>query len=226
MIKSRKEQLKEKFNRRKARHILINPANADGERWIENAGTAWRFRGYADELARIDHRGWYIDDFQSDTFRGVVYQLPTHNGDPVYFIGYADPHNDDCVLGEVRTDLDDDTDAAYAADGFAEHKAEKAREYDEIWRAGLRYADARETIEQERNTRRSLIRELRAIRTQLTGDTPNLCKAIRDRIAQSKLASIEAHEIIKDVTNYVPSYLIDAFADGADLTIAEAKAIL
>lgn len=59
-------------------------------RWIEKPrAVGLRFAGYADALAKIGHRGWYIDDFYSETARGVVFLLP--NGRAVY--GVQDPHN-------------------------------------------------------------------------------------------------------------------------------------
>src|SRR5262245_61718619 len=120
----------------KRKYIEINPPSDDGYRWIENIGTAWRKIGFADDLAHsIQHTGWFTDDtFQDETFRGIVYRLPSHNGKPVYFVGYADPWNDDAARGEIRTDLDDNTDAAHAADHVAEICAETAREYNAAWR--------------------------------------------------------------------------------------------
>lgn len=128
--------------REKRRSIEINPISKDGLRWIENIGTAWRLAGFADELARIDHRGWYTDeDNFGETIRGIVYRLPNRKGENLYAVGYADPYNPDCARVKIDT-FEDDVEAAYAADRIAELTAETDREYHSIWRLGTQYYDA------------------------------------------------------------------------------------
>lgn len=208
------------------KHIEINPASEDGLRWIENIGTAWRFAGFADDIVNLRHNGWFTDEFQDETFRGVVYRLPSHKGKPIYFVGYADPNNDDCARGEIRTDLDDDNEAAYAADAIAERCAESEREYQEAWQLGQRYASTLETVEQERRERSLLFIELRQIKDSIhDAKTPTLCKVLKDRIARTRRnirdAYAERRSIIAD--SYLRGDLMDAFADGAGITAKEAS---
>ena len=99
-------------------------------RWVENASSLMRCVGYADKIAqRINHKGWHSDNWQYETYRGVVYQLPARNGHAVFVYGYADPCNDDCAILCFDNDYTDAVDAAYAADKFAEIHAEISREY-------------------------------------------------------------------------------------------------
>ena len=83
-------------------------------------GLRWR---YADEIVRIYHNGWYVDDFELDTYRGIVLTLPKSKG---FLAGYT--------MGErmisfvnVRWIHDDEDEAARAADDEAEYAAEEAR---------------------------------------------------------------------------------------------------
>jgi hypothetical protein len=212
----------------KAQHIYINPVSDDGYRWIENIGTAWREVGNADDIARgIQHRGWFTDEFESEVFRGIVYRLPSRKGSPVYFVGYADPNNPDCARGEVRTDLDDDADAARAADSVAEQCAEREREYQSAWRLGQDFAGHLETVEAERTTRGELFAELRSIKGTLNAETPALCKLIKDRIRRTHANIKEAYEarrsIIRD--SFLRGETLEAFADGAGITTEQAKAL-
>lgn len=143
-----------------SKQIEYNPLSENGLRWIENASKGMRLCGFADDLIRLDHRGWYTDPegFEDGVMRGVVYQLPTRNGSPVFAVGYADPYNDDCCCVEIRTDIEDKEEAARIADSIAERCAEREREYQEAWQLGRRYADALEEIENERETRHNLRR--------------------------------------------------------------------
>lgn len=63
-------------------------------RFIERPSTCGlRFVGYADKLAGLDHTGWYVDNDQNETVRGVVFQLPGRNGKPLFICGYEDWNN-------------------------------------------------------------------------------------------------------------------------------------
>lgn len=137
---------------RKIKNVEYNPASEmhgyKNVRFVENVSKGLRFVGFADEIARsegsraIDHNGWYTDDvFQDETYRGVVYQLPSHGkGGTCFVYGYADPNNDDCAL--LAFDVTGDKlEAAKQADRFAEIFAEHEREYQEAWHAGRRCDD-------------------------------------------------------------------------------------
>lgn len=59
---------------------ITNPLSDTGTRWIESPSTmGLRFVGYADDLAKLDHTGWFTNDHE-DKIRGCVYRLPGRNG--------------------------------------------------------------------------------------------------------------------------------------------------
>lgn len=63
-------------------------------RWIEKpAACGLRFVGYAHKIADLRHTGWYVDNDQHETVRGVVFQLPGRNGKPLFVAGYEDWNN-------------------------------------------------------------------------------------------------------------------------------------
>lgn len=133
------------------KHIYYNPEH-NGRRCVENAGNGLRFVGYVDDiLTNIRHTGWFVDNFQEETARGVVYQLPARNGAKQYIAGYQLPCDDTCVC--LSFDITDDkTTAAMWADSMTELMAEEEREYDakfqaeqQIEQACDEIADARET---------------------------------------------------------------------------------
>jgi hypothetical protein len=225
-LKTQKEGRKKMKSKQK--QIEINKPSDDGYRWIGNIGTAWRFVGFSDDLTRsIQHKGWYTDnEIQYETFRGVVYKLPSRERGPVYFVGYADPNNEDAARGEIRTDLTDDVEAANAADDVARVCAESEREYQDAWRIGQQYAETFEVVEAERETRSKLFAELRTLRT-VTNDiqTPTICSTLKSRIADTrrniKSALKERRDILKNY--YIQRSLLDAFADGASITLEQAK---
>lgn len=102
------------------------PNNTNGRGfYLEDAGqpfTRWR---WADEVVNLRHKGWFTDEHQTDTMRGIVGILP-HNR---FLAGWS--------LGEgMASEVDGriyDTpeDAAHAADSMAERAAEAEREYQE-----------------------------------------------------------------------------------------------
>lgn len=206
--------------------IEINPASTDGLRWIENISTGWRFAGYTDDLIRLDHTGWFTNDFQDEVMRGVVYRLPSRKGESVFAVGYADPVNDDAARVEIITGYDIE-DAARMADSIAERVAEKEREYNEAWQLGTEYNDLADTIEAERQTRRDLIAELKTLRGQVSVSTPTICNTLRGEMRKAKeriLAAIKRRkEIIND--NYFRGDLLSAFADGAGLSLEDAREV-
>lgn len=76
------------------------------------------------EGTRIDHTGWFCDDYQDTKVRGVVFRLPHGRG---FLAGWS--------MGEGMASSVDfhvyakESDAAYAADRLAERVAEDEREY-------------------------------------------------------------------------------------------------
>ena len=175
--------------RAKVKAIEYNPAINDPKRmhgyknvrWIENVSRGLRLVGYADEIARIDHKGWYTDDDGSngETYRGIVYQLPSH-GETLYVYGYADPCNDDCALLCFDTETDK-LDAARAADRFAEIFAEEQREYSTAWQAGRRAEEIADEVATMRKDALAIGEEMRAAKRAKL-EAPTICATLRGEI--------------------------------------------
>lgn len=141
---------------------------------------AFRDVGHVDELfpRYFDHRGWFADSSQDQVWRGHVWQLPSHDGECLYLVGYIRPDCGDAVLsprlfrcapGESSWDKPEGLrDACIAADHMAERDAEKAREHDEKWQEASRANDDRETAREElkmaRLSAKSAIRACRELR--------------------------------------------------------------
>ncbi len=92
---------------------------------------ALRSVGFADELVRIRHTGWFTDrEFQDETMRGVVYQLPAHNGASRYVAGYHYNGGDDKgATLYFDTLYDDKEEAARMSDEHARVAADKECDY-------------------------------------------------------------------------------------------------
>ena len=168
-------------------------------RWCESpADIGLRFVGYADKLARIDHTGWFADEFQDSTVRGVVYQLTARNGRPIYVSGYDNADNgaadangpaaiDFGTLweGEAGDSYNNDPQGARAAarhaDSLAERMAEESREYDRAWQAGSQWAERGEEIASERRDMLALLAERR--HAKAAGESyPTICARIASTI--------------------------------------------
>lgn len=159
LVKSRKQELQEKFGRQiysKALHV--NPTRDNGSRWVENIGTAWRF---ADRGGR-----YYIDEYGDEAYEAAIYQLPTHKGKSVFFYGYADPYNDDCAFGGFAVGYDASTVLGWAEDN-ARRAAEEEREYQEIWQEGRKYAEAFNDVLAARSRWQGVRRALREVRESI-----------------------------------------------------------
>lgn len=77
------------------------------------------------EHSRIDHRGWYSDEYgDGDKIRGLVFRLPHNRG---FLAGWS---MGESMCGEVDyTIYDDEIQAARNADTMAQHVAEREIEY-------------------------------------------------------------------------------------------------
>lgn len=151
--------------------------------WCERPGDYMRLVGFADEIAKLGHRGWYThDDGDPDEIlRGVVYQLPSRKGKLQFMYGYADPNNDGAArLSE--TIADDKDDAARWADSVAEYAAEEECDYNRAWQAGRRFDEAGEEVKTLRGECLALIRETKAACDALTNYTA-IKATIRSEIA-------------------------------------------
>ncbi len=119
--------------------------------WLEDSESLARSIKYADEvLSYLHHTGYFVDQWQDETARGLVLTLPHGR----FLAACSDPCNFDykarsgpCILetGEVFTE---ERDAAKAADSLAESYAEQAREDDEKQQAEH---DAEELAQAERD---------------------------------------------------------------------------
>jgi hypothetical protein len=96
-----------------------------------NEGSMVRLRVFrADSVIRLNHDGWYCDQFQDGTMYGVVARLPRSRG---FLAGYS--MGPQMSTGFDSTIYETADDAARAADSEAETAAEREREYQEKWQA-------------------------------------------------------------------------------------------
>jgi hypothetical protein len=86
-------------------------------------GLRWDWCDEVDGV-RIDHTGWFCDEFEDNKIRGVVFRLPHGRG---FLAGWS--MGESMASGVDYAIHDDVRDAAYAADGIAEHRADCEREY-------------------------------------------------------------------------------------------------
>jgi len=125
------ELRRSKFDNRTSRSVYYHaPKPLDGKHpgkgfYLESDNPSrWE---WADEVdgARIDHTGWFCDDYQSETIRGIVVRLPHGR----YLAGWSMGEG---MASEVGGTLyTDETEAARAADSEAEAAAERERDYQE-----------------------------------------------------------------------------------------------
>lgn len=218
------------------------PYEGRGERWrwIENPARAgFRFVGFADEIARLNHTGWFTDNFQDETLRGAVYQLPARDGCARFYPGIPDLINGDggaygptriCVSDEFRADKTENSDhgardsgtardCANRADHYAEKSAEREREYQSAWRAGADYAQWRESIESERKRALALLREMHSLRRR-ENDAPTICAELRARISKARDEIASARENMESLAS---GEYVDDGAPGFDTRDAELR---
>jgi len=180
---------------------------ASGERWFERPeSTGFRFVGWSDELAGLNHRGWFLypDGDPDDSARGCVYQLPARRGvclfveairtgstdrngewrdmgtDGGALIFLRDVHRDSARDFEDASDMQGARDAARGADREAESYGEREREYQRAWQAGADAASAVEDAKGARIAARALLGEIRG---RVASDMPATCQAVRERIS-------------------------------------------
>lgn len=111
-------------HRQAGRGFYLDDHGAPGLRWCwcDEVPADW----ICDVDPKIDHEGWFCDDFGGEKIRGVVFKLPRNRG---FLAGWS--------MGEGMASEVDATvycvasDAAYAADSMAEEAAERQREFEE-----------------------------------------------------------------------------------------------
>jgi hypothetical protein len=112
---------------------------------------------YCDEVARINHTGWFCDEYQDSKIRGLVFRLPKSRG---FLAGWT--MGEQMASGMECDIYETEREAAYAADGLAESIAEKEREYQEKAEAERQEEEERETAEREAEEEREEAEELTA----------------------------------------------------------------
>lgn len=119
-----------KYGYTRTKSIEYNPSFGNrGARWVENVEDGLRFVDNADKIVRLSHTGWYTDNYQSETIKGQVYQLPARHGKTQYVPAVNDPNNDNSAILYFGDVTEDKEDAARLADRHAERNAEEEREY-------------------------------------------------------------------------------------------------
>lgn len=214
--------------------VTYGRRNAAGEGFVENTEGNLR-TVFADEVEgiRLNHTGWWCDEFQDRKLRGVVVRLSHGRCFPAYresdngglMVDWSDCHLEDrSRIGGARGCL---IEAARAADSFAEHAAEKEREYNEAWQTGSRWADLGETITDLRTTVMALTAHLRAIRHDpMPKTTPKVAVIMRESICgclsrirkcKKERAELRSNYVRQNAFGYPERTLIDAFNEGAGL---------
>lgn len=188
------------------------PKGGTHVRWVENVSNALRIAGFTDELTEVRHKGWYCDAFREEIYRGIVYRLP--HGRFAY--GYADPHNEDCALLCFDNDASDEKEAARMADDFARVYAEEAREYDEAYQEGAKYAELLDEAKQAKTQARGLVTALRAERGRAA--PPAICDALHNQLRAYLAEMHEARQKARRVLDGVYTWQKDAFNEGAGFT--------
>jgi hypothetical protein len=210
------------------------PPPLTGLRYFESAEQGgFRVVGFADEISRLDHEGWYSDDCQEATFRGAVLQIPGRKGEARFLAAYQESDNGGFVVeigpGDVfrearkdgcshdsSRDLGAARDAALAADSFAEREAEKERNYRDAWSAGSQWAELGEEVKAARTAALAILAERRGLPAL---EKPALCAAIRARVDSLIEEMSAARKKRQELTEYIwPDYHA-AFNDGAGQTV-------
>lgn len=208
---------KSEYNIPATNSIYYNPPCKNGEGFVENVSNGLRFKGYADEINRfIDHKGWYCDDVQCESLRGVVYQLPARKGKERFIYGYADPYNDDCAF-LVFDIIEDEEYAARLADSVTEEHAEEQRGYNEAYFKGAQYAELKEEAIKERKKCLALIAAIKIERGR--GASEIICSTLRKQV-QRHIATIKScREQAEALAEACYSWQAQAFNEGAGYKI-------
>ena len=176
------------YHNRTKVHSVCNPWIKENERftkkrWIEDTtGIGLRFVGYSDEIVSfINHKGWYTDPFQDETYRGAVWQLPARAGAEQYVHGYEDSINKGSALIDF-TLTDDKKDAAIWADSMAQYEAEEAVEFYAKAQAEQDIEEAKEEIGANRKEIKRLLAERKALKKH--GHNETVCGLFKSEVSR------------------------------------------
>lgn len=140
-----------------------------------------QLEGFSDDVARLDHSGWYADNFQYELVKGAVMSIrtsgrtDTDSGHFTYFpaISYTKSDCDAVFL----IPFDDKREAALYADQLAEEYAEKAREMHAEFQAEQQIEDLKSQLHTINQKTLAVIKELKKAVL-----SPALCAVIRENI--------------------------------------------
>lgn len=217
---------------RTIRAIQYGAANDKGERWIENPENGLRRVGFCDNFlasGRTSHKGWFTEECQSGTLRGVVFRLAAKGRKPRYVAGYEASEEGTCGARFDFSEIyDSETDAARAADEFARVEAESEREYNEAWQAGARWQQVGEEIDDWRKllrellTGRALERRRGTVRLALMSAADKQARDLIDAICKGRAKRAELMDTYSGGRMWRGwNRLQEAFRDGAGLPAAE-----
>jgi hypothetical protein len=208
--------------------------SGDTLRHVDDTGKAGlRFVGYADELARLDHTGWFTDEEQHGKFRGAVWQLAGKGKQSRIVYGYQEWDGDSetnvgsaliCTSTVLLADMSDgnyslgSTDevqnAATYADGLAESAADKAREYNEAYRKGSTVAETDSTFIETRRQLLPILAELRKVRHGRIQLSPVMCDLLTKRVESDLDTLADLRESVRMAWGDCPSYAEEAWLAG------------
>lgn len=166
------------------------PQTERGHFYLENPSGMLRLVGTADEVAKaegswhlIEHTGWYMDEFQDETCRGVVYRLPARKGESLFVPGFTTSYNDDGATLDFRLIFDDALDCARYADELARVYAKREREYQAAASARSRFDELTDDIADLRTiiATCSELRKWRRMNAAAVADSP-VCTLLRENV--------------------------------------------
>ena len=183
---------------------------------VESSPNCTMRKEWANKIADLLHTGHYADAFQDETYRGIVIQIPAHNGEARYLAGYVESQGN-YVIVERDTVWTDQLSAARRADQLAERNAEESREHDAAWQAGSQYALNLSDIKTSRREALAILQSRKAIAD------PVARKALADRVQSliDDIAKLRAENVeLKDGSAegfwFYPSVkLLESFNEGA-----------
>ena len=175
-----------------ARNRFQSPNNsrgADGQIFTDSIDQYGDNIGDAHEIVRLNHTGWYADNFQDALIRGAVCRIRSPRGTlyvPVTYCTEWDGTTHHMRHAELApkgaSEADHETakrDAALYADHIAEREAESAREADAKFQAEQQIENARAEIHDINAQARALIKEIKAA----GGFTTAVCGALKNQLA-------------------------------------------
>lgn len=147
-------------------------------RWVENITSGLRFRGKVHEIKVdgysrpiINHRGWYLDEFQDETCWGIVVQLPAgRDHKPRFVPGYQLSYDEeDSATLDFHSMTEDLTQAIRNADSMARIMSEEEREYQRKERIKTEIVELQESRIQARKEISIRIKEWKTFRKDVSG---------------------------------------------------------